>query len=213
MTSKVNPVTTSAPIATLMDAVDVTMKAWGTAFGNADLQALEIAIRIHRLGLLAAMEIDILLRPLKIHAGDADVLARLYESGQPYDLTPGQLTTQCFVTTGAMTGRIDRLERAKVVLRVKSKSDRRSHHVRLTKSGLDLAKYICSKILKNAFSEGVRSVPTADRKQLLSILREMERHVLSRQQIAKASEMQSPQSHRAKKRAKARARDGNSRPR
>jgi DNA-binding MarR family transcriptional regulator len=178
MVSKAKFVMANAPLSKSLDAVDTTMKAWESAFGDADLQPFEIALRLRRLGLIAAMQIEILLRPLKIAAGDADVLARLYESGPPYDLTPGQLTTQCFVTTGAMTGRIDRLERAKVVVRVKSESDRRSHHVKLTKNGLDLAKFICGKIIDNAFSEGVRSLPSADKNKLLLIMRDMERRVL-----------------------------------
>ena len=199
MVSKVKVVPTKAPVADALDAVDITMKAWESAFGDADMQPFEIAVRMQRLGLIAAMQIDILLRPLKIAVGDADVLARLFESGPPYDLTPGELTTRCYVTTGAMTGRIDRLERAKVVVRVKSESDRRSHHVKLTQSGLDLAKLICSQIMDNAFSQGIRSLPSADKKKLLSIMRDMDRRVMSLIENRKAEATKAAAVSRGKK--------------
>jgi DNA-binding MarR family transcriptional regulator len=162
----------------ISDAVGLTMKAWGKAFRGTDLQPFEIALRIHRLNLMASAEVDILLRPLKIGSGDADVLARLYESGHPYVLTPGQLATQCFVTTGAMTGRIDRLERAKVVVRLKSERDRRSTRIQLTKRGVDHAKSIFLQLLSNPFSDGVRAMSALDRRRLVETLRALERRVL-----------------------------------
>jgi DNA-binding MarR family transcriptional regulator len=170
----------------MSDVVDLTMNAWASAFADTDLQPFEIALRIHRLNLMAAAQIDIMLRPLNIGSGDADVLARLYESGRPYVLTPGQLTTQCFVTTGAMTGRIDRLEKAKVVVRLKSESDRRSVRVQLTKRGVDHAKAIFMQLLSNPFSDGVRAMSAMDKRRLVETLRSLEQrvsHSLRKQQL------------------------------
>ena len=65
-----------------------------------------------------------------------DVLATLRRSGEPYELTAGDLTRQTMVTTGAVTNRIDRLEQRGLVERVPS-NDRRKVIVRLTKKGLD----------------------------------------------------------------------------
>ena len=66
-----------------------------------------------------------------------DVLATLRRSGEPYELTAGDLMRQTMVTTGAVTNRIDRLEQRGLVERVTS-PDRRKVIVRLTKQGLDL---------------------------------------------------------------------------
>jgi DNA-binding MarR family transcriptional regulator len=162
----------------ISDAVDLTMNAWAKSFKDIDLQPFEIALRIHRLNLMAAAQIDILLRPIKIGTGDADVLARLYESGPPYVLTPGQLTTQCFVTTGAMTGRVDRLEKAKVVVRLKSNNDRRSVRVQLTKQGVAHAKTIFMQLLSNPFSDGIRAMSASDKRRLVDALRALELRVL-----------------------------------
>ena len=65
-----------------------------------------------------------------------DVLATLRRSGEPYELTAGDLMRATMVTTGAVTNRIDRLEQRGLVERATS-SDRRKVIVRLTKRGLD----------------------------------------------------------------------------
>ena len=70
-----------------------------------------------------------------------DVLATLRRSGEPYELTAGQLVGQAMVTTGAITNRIDRLEQRGLVQRA-SGSDRRQVIVRLTAAGLALVESI-----------------------------------------------------------------------
>jgi len=66
-----------------------------------------------------------------------DVLATLRRSGEPYELTAGELVRQTMVTTGAVTNRIDRLEERGLVERTRTR-DRRKVVVRLTQQGLDL---------------------------------------------------------------------------
>ncbi|MGH9287262.1 MAG: MarR family winged helix-turn-helix transcriptional regulator, partial [Acidimicrobiales bacterium] len=66
-----------------------------------------------------------------------DVLATLRRSGEPYELTAGELVRQTMVTTGAVTNRIDRLEERGLVERTRTR-DRRKVVVRLSAPGLDL---------------------------------------------------------------------------
>lgn len=66
-----------------------------------------------------------------------DVLATLRRSGEPYELTAGDLVRQTMVTTGAITNRIDRLEQRGLVERART-GDRRKVIVRLTRHGLDV---------------------------------------------------------------------------
>ena len=65
-----------------------------------------------------------------------DVMATLRRSGEPYELTAGDLVRQAMVTTGAITNRVDRLEQRGFVERA-SHDDRRKVIVRLTKKGFD----------------------------------------------------------------------------
>ncbi len=71
--------------------------------------------------------------------GDFDVLAALRRNGEPYTLTPGQLSTSLLVTTGAMTKRIDRLEARELIQRTISTADARGRLVTLTRAGATLA--------------------------------------------------------------------------
>lgn len=157
------------------DLVDRKMATWSQALERSDLTGFEICIRLQRLSLLAGLPLNDVLRPVKLVPGDADVIATLFETGSPYALTPGRLAELCFVTTGAMTGRIDRLERAGMVSRLRSATDRRSQEVRLTKKGADLAITIGHSAQDAQFVNTVRSLPRADLQNLLRILKDLER--------------------------------------
>ncbi|GLQ18835.1 MarR family winged helix-turn-helix transcriptional regulator [Maritalea porphyrae] len=72
-----------------------------------------------------------------LHPGEFDVLATLRRSGEPYALTPTQLYEATMVSSGGMTNRIDRLEKAGFVERRKNPNDRRGVIVALTTAGFD----------------------------------------------------------------------------
>jgi DNA-binding MarR family transcriptional regulator len=67
--------------------------------------------------------------------GDFDVLATLRRSGEPFALTPTALYQATMVSSGAMTGRLDRLEQAGLIARGPHPSDRRGVMVALTAKG------------------------------------------------------------------------------
>lgn len=81
--------------------------------------------------------------------GDFDVLAVLRRNGEPYTLTPGQLSTCLLVTTGAITKRIDRLEARGLIHRTISTADARGRLVTLTRAGCDLADELIAVHLAN----------------------------------------------------------------
>ena len=82
------------------------------------------------------------LRPLfarhGLQPGEFDVLATLRRADPPHALNPGALHQATMVTSGAMTGRIDRLERAGLVERRPDPKDRRALTVALTERGFEL---------------------------------------------------------------------------
>jgi DNA-binding MarR family transcriptional regulator len=67
------------------------------------------------------------------------VLAALRRSGEPYQLSPGQLVGLTMVTSGTMTNRIDRLAGRGLVRRLPDPADGRGVMVRLEASGRQLA--------------------------------------------------------------------------
>ncbi|CAB3644557.1 hypothetical protein LMG26685_02262 [Achromobacter mucicolens] len=74
----------------------------------------------------------------ELHQGEFDVIATLRRSGSPYAMTPTDLHEGLMLSSGAMTSRLDRLERKGLIERVPSPNDRRSTLVRLTPAGLAL---------------------------------------------------------------------------
>jgi DNA-binding MarR family transcriptional regulator len=66
------------------------------------------------------------------------VLATLRRSGAPYALTPTALYEATMVTSGAMTARLDRLEKAGLIARAPHPEDRRGVLVQLTDKGREL---------------------------------------------------------------------------
>ncbi|MEJ2804492.1 MarR family transcriptional regulator [Comamonadaceae bacterium PP-2] len=73
-----------------------------------------------------------------LHKGEFDVIATLRRSGRPYVLTPTDLYEGLMLSSGAMTSRLDRLERSGLIERRPSPVDRRSVQVQLTPAGLAL---------------------------------------------------------------------------
>lgn len=73
-----------------------------------------------------------------LQPGEFDVLATLRRSGAPHALTPTALYEATMVTSGAMTNRLDRLEKAGLIQRAPNPADRRGVVVQLTTKGLAL---------------------------------------------------------------------------
>jgi DNA-binding MarR family transcriptional regulator len=74
--------------------------------------------------------------------GEFDALATLRRSGAPEGLTPTALFEAAMMSSGGMTARIDRLEKAGLVERRPHPTDRRATLVRLTDKGFDLIESI-----------------------------------------------------------------------
>jgi DNA-binding MarR family transcriptional regulator len=88
--------------------------------------------KIHRAQLRAS---DEAYRDFDISHGDFDVLATLRRSGEPFRLTPSELTGQMMISSGGVTQRVDRLCKLGLVERLPHETDRRSTTVGLTALG------------------------------------------------------------------------------
>ena len=70
-----------------------------------------------------------------LQSGEFDVLATLRRSGEPYMLSPTRLYEATMISSGGMTDRLDRLERAGLVERRPDPKDRRGKLIALTDAG------------------------------------------------------------------------------
>ncbi|GLY69406.1 MarR family transcriptional regulator [Amycolatopsis taiwanensis] len=117
------------------DAIDAVVEAWVRERPDLDLDAIAVAGRLGRVGLLLAPAQETVFTAFGLQKGEFDVLASLRRSGEPYTLRPSQLSATLMLTRAGMTNRLDRLETAGLVERTLDPADRRSFRVRLTDKG------------------------------------------------------------------------------
>lgn len=120
------------------DPVDAIIEQWAVERPDLDTTAMEVFGRIHRLSRAIGDRVEKAYASLGISRGEFDVLATLRRSGAPYALSPRQLSATLMLTTGGMTGRLDKLERAGLLRRSPDPHDRRGLRVTLTEQGLAL---------------------------------------------------------------------------
>lgn len=118
------------------DAVDAIIDQWAAVRPDLDTRAMEVFGRIHRLSRAMGDRVERVYAPYGISRGEFDVLATLRRAGEPYTLSPRQLSSTLMLTTGGMTGRLDKLERAALLRRSPDPHDRRGLQVTLTDKGL-----------------------------------------------------------------------------
>lgn len=118
------------------DHEDRAAEDWQRERPDLDPAPLQVVGRILRLSQLLKRDLGRALEGYDLSVPGFSVLAALRRSGHPYALTPTSLSKIVLLTSGAMTNRIDRLERAGLVERVRSTVDRRSVLVQLTPAGL-----------------------------------------------------------------------------
>lgn len=119
-----------------MDRADVAIEQW--ARECPELPALPMAV-FGRLADAAERITRDHMNPLfaesGLQRGEFDVLASLRRSGEPYMLSPTRLYEALMISSGGMTNRLDRLERAGLTERRPDPDDRRGKLIALTEAG------------------------------------------------------------------------------
>lgn len=132
-----------------LDHVARIQAEWARERPDLDVRPQGVIGRLHRLAGLLTEELCVVYRRFGLSEGEFDVLAALRRAREPFERAPGELATHTMVTTGAMTKRIDRLERAGLVTRRRAADDGRARVVALTHAGRDL--------IDRAFTEHMRN--------------------------------------------------------
>jgi DNA-binding MarR family transcriptional regulator len=101
-----------------------------------DLSVEGIVDRIMGLARRLRRTLDETLSEVGLNQGEWGVLSMLHHAGSPHRRSPGLLAARAELSSGAMTNRLDQLERAGFVRRLPDPSDRRGIQVELTRDGL-----------------------------------------------------------------------------
>ncbi|QND56873.1 MarR family winged helix-turn-helix transcriptional regulator [Mesorhizobium huakuii] len=122
-----------------MDRAAKAIEQWKRERPDLDVSPMGVLGRLNEASSLIARDrLAPLFARFGLQAGEFDVLATLRRSEAPYALTPTALYEATMVTSGAMTNRLDRLEKAGLILRGPHPNDRRGIVVQLTEKGLAL---------------------------------------------------------------------------
>lgn len=154
------------------DAVDHIADQWAAERPDLDVRPMEVIGRIHRVGALLDARLREVFAQADLGNGDFDVLASLRRSGSPYELTPTELSATTMVTSGAVTKRVDRLERLGLVGRRVSTADGRGRVIGLTERGRALVDRLHPLHLANE-DRLLRPLDAEERAQLAALLRKL----------------------------------------
>jgi len=137
------------------DSVDRIVQAWANRDPRVDARPLEVAGRLLLCAAHLERAIVAALEPFGLSFGDFDVLNTLRRRGEEHGANPSDLAKSSLITSGAMTARLDRLERAGLIKRAPDPTDRRAVRVHLSEAGERVAEQALQAVIAadNAFLE------------------------------------------------------------
>jgi DNA-binding MarR family transcriptional regulator len=141
----------------IVDRVAEIQAAWARERPDLDVRPQGVIGRLHRLAAHLTAELELVYRRHGLSEGEFDVLAALRRAGAPFERAPGELARHTMVTTGAISKRLDRLERDGLVARRTDDRDGRGRVVGLTDAG--------RRVIDDAFTEHM-----ANERRLLNAL-------------------------------------------
>ncbi|MCD0444479.1 MarR family transcriptional regulator [Glycomyces sp. A-F 0318] len=154
------------------DAVDRIIAQWHREMPDLELDSMALYGRIHRISRKLGARLHRLRAQQGLGRNEFDVLAAIRRSGEPFTLSPKEIGATLMLSSGGLTGRLDKLEAAGFVERLPDPADRRGLKVRMTARGRE--------VIEEAVRTGIDlqdeslSVLTArEREQLGALLRKL----------------------------------------
>jgi DNA-binding MarR family transcriptional regulator len=167
-----NPSVARTPTVTEPDQVDANLEVWGRELPHLDLETEGVVERIYKLERHVDATMRETLDAFDLSYGEYKLMMHLRYVGPPYRGKPGKLAKHLGLSTGAMTNRLDNMERRGLLRRLDDPEDRRGVIVELTKEGKALwdeavgAQAEKESIVASALDE-------AERRQLNELLRRL----------------------------------------
>jgi len=120
-----------------MDRAKYAAGQWAREMPGLDTGPMVLLGRLGETAMVIARDqLNPLFAGFGLQPGEFDVLATLRRSGAPFALTPTELYEVAMISSGSMTNRIDRLEKAGLIERRPNPADKRGTLVALTANGL-----------------------------------------------------------------------------
>lgn len=155
-----------------LDSVDKIVEQWAGERPDLDTAGFSVVARVLVLAGHLERRISEVLAPKGLSLWGFDVLATLRRQGEPFRMTPTELSRAAMLTSGAMTNRLDRLEEAGLVRREHNPEDRRGVFVVLTERGRVLVDEAVALRFEEA-SDAVAGLEPGEREALAALLRRL----------------------------------------
>ena len=137
------------------DAIDRMNDAWRRELPELDPSGLDLVGRVIVLAQYLEKSVSAALAKHRLTLGQYDILATLRRNGVKGGLTPTQLLASVLLSSGGLTGRLDRLETDGLIARKPDPQDRRGVKVWLTARGRKLIEAATA----TRFAEAAESLP------------------------------------------------------
>ena len=154
--------------------------AWRRERPGAPVSSIEIVTPIWRLAKLLADDRRRVLQACGVDPATLDLLSVLRRAGPPYQLTTREVARRALVTAGAVSQRVSRAERERLVERAAAGDGSRSVLVKLTAAGHELVERVVDQVLgrEAVLVQGLRPAERAALVGLLDrLLRDVTRQV------------------------------------
>jgi DNA-binding MarR family transcriptional regulator len=154
------------------DSVDEILRQWAVQRPDLDFSPVGVLTRIARLRNHFDASLQEVFDRFGLSAADFQVIITLRRSGKPYRLAQSRLMTQLSLTSGTVSVRLERLERAGIVERGPDPADRRGALVTLTDHGLTLFDRVTPEHLANE-DRLLSALDHGQREQFVDLLRRL----------------------------------------
>ena len=156
-----------------MNKVNFVTSQWQQEMPELDLLPMKVVAHLGKTTRLITRDyLDPFFKSHRLQLGEFDVLATLRRSGPPYKLAPTQLFEALLISSGGMTNRLDRLEKAALIARAPNPEDRRGTLVALTEGGLALINRLVPLHVENE-ARSLDSLSQEEQELLESLLKKL----------------------------------------
>lgn len=121
------------------DGIDLRRAQWASELPDLDTRGMAILGRMRWITLNLRPPIEAIFKKYGLDSGEFDVITTLRRAGPPHCLRPTELYRWLMISSGGLTARLARLEKAGLVARLPDPEDARSMLVQLTPQGAALA--------------------------------------------------------------------------
>ncbi|MBO9521525.1 MAG: MarR family transcriptional regulator [Nocardioidaceae bacterium] len=163
-----------------MDDVDRFLQQWREQRPDLDPSPIALFGRVHRVYLRYQGEIGKVFESYGLNPASFDVLAALRRSGEPYRMSGTELATESLLSSAGITFRLDRLEQAGLIERVRDTADRRVVYSQLTDQGLEVIDKAIASHLDNEHRL-LEGISEREANQLAALLQKLEDSVVAAQ--------------------------------